>query len=408
MALLKQKKLWIGMVAVFVVLMVFGAATMGSILSAKPKDLPVAIVVLDEKAELPSGGSLAVGEMVREKLLSNTQLPFIWKVVGSEAEARAGLDNQEYYGALVLPAELSSGILSLTTSAPKPAVVKIITNEGMNTQASSTVKQILGAAMKGVSLELSSQLLGQIGQQSEQISVDAAKALLTPINVAEETVHSVGFNNASGNAPGMLTQILWIGSLVTGLVLFMLSQQAVAKGARRWSVILSQAVIGLVVIAAASAFLVWMASSWYGMEMAHAADTWLFLWLAGSAFFLLQSSLLNWIGLPAMGILVLLMFFSLPLLNMAPEFLSQATQDWLYSWTPLRYASAGLREVMYFGGLEAGNMNVGVLWGIAGAFLIVLVASGVKKGKARGANGVGVASPVSSSATTPASSPSVN
>ena len=29
-------------------------------------------------------------------------------------------------------------------------------------------------------------------------------------------------------------------------------------------------------------------------------ETWLFLWLAGSAFFLLQSSLLNWIGFRAM------------------------------------------------------------------------------------------------------------
>jgi hypothetical protein len=80
------------------------------------------------------------------------------------------------------------------------------------------------------------------------------------------------------------------------------------------------------------------------------------------------------------------MFFSMPVLNIAPEFLSQATQDWLYSWTPLKFVSAGLREVMYFGGLESGSMNVGVLWGIAGSFLVVLVASGVKKGMA-GRNG---------------------
>ncbi|WP_373231488.1 YhgE/Pip domain-containing protein [Cohnella sp.] len=384
MVLMKQKKLWIGIIAVFVALIVFGAAMMGSILGAKPKDLPVAIVVLDEQAELPTGGSLAVGEMIREKLVGNTQVPFVWQVVGSEAEVRTGLDNQEYYGALVLPADLSSGMLSLASPSPKPATVKIITNEGMNTQASSAVKQILGAAMKGVSLELSSQLLGQIGQQSEQISVGAAKALLTPINVAEETVHSVGANNASGNAPGMLTQILWIGSLVTGLLLFMISQQAIAKGARRWSVILSQTVIGLAVIMAVSGFLVWMASSWYGMELAHAVDTWLFLWLAGSTFFLLQSSLMNWIGLLSMGILVLLMFFSMPVLNIAPEFLSQATQDWLYSWTPLKFVSAGLREVMYFGGLESGNRNVDVLWGITGVFLVALVASGAKKGKVGG------------------------
>ncbi|MDQ0193522.1 YhgE/Pip domain-containing protein [Paenibacillus wynnii] len=381
MALIKQKKLWIGIVAVFVVLVVFGAAMMGSIVGAKPKNLPVAIVVLDQQVGLPTGESLAVGEKIREKLLSNNQAPIVWKVVGSESEVRAGLDHREYYGALVLPADLSSGMLSLASPDPKPATVKIITNEGANTQASSAVKQMLGAAMKGVSLELSTQLLGLMSQQSEQITVGAAKALLSPIIIEEETVHAVGINNASGNAPGMLTQIQWIGSLVAGLMLFIISKEVAAKGTRRWVVILSQIGVGLVLIMAVSGFLVWMASSWYGMELTHAVDTWLFLWLAGSAFFLIQSSLLNWIGLPAMGILVLLMFFSMPVLNIAPEFLTQATQDWLYSWVPLKFVAVGLREVMYFGGFKTGSMNVEVLWGISVFFLIVLVASGVKKGR---------------------------
>jgi hypothetical protein len=62
-----------------------------------------------------------------------------------------------------------------------------------------------------------------------------------------------------------------------------------------------------------------------------------------------------------MAILVLLMFFSMPVLNMAPEFLSQTTQDWFYSWTPLRFVAVGLREVMYFGGL-VGFLLVWRLW----------------------------------------------
>ncbi|MFD0696211.1 hypothetical protein ACFQZT_19230 [Paenibacillus sp. GCM10027628] len=121
-----------------------------------------------------------------------------------------------------------------------------------------------------------------------------------------------------------------------------------------------------------------MASSWYGMELANAGETWLFLWLAGSAFFLLQSSLLNWIGFPAMPLLVLLMFFSVPLLNMAPEFLTQTTRDWIYSWTPLRFAAGGLREVMYFDGLNTVGSNAFVLWGVAMGFLVLLLASGFK------------------------------
>jgi len=387
MTLLKQKMLWIGIVIVMVVLIVFGVAMMGSVLGSKPKELPVALVVLDQPAELPTGGALAVGEMIKEKLTSNTQLPFAWEIVGSEEEARAALARHEYYGALVLPADLSSGLLSLATTTPQPATVKIIANEGMNTQASTVVKQVLGQAMKGVGLELSKQLIGQIGQQTQQISVGAAEAFLTPIVVQEESVNPVGGNNASGNAPGLLTQIMWMGSLVTAMILFLTHQKAIAAGARRWTVIVAQAIAGVAIVGAASGFLVWMASSWYGMELANATATWLFLWLGGAMFFLLQSALLNWIGLPAMGILVLLMFFSMPLLNMAPEFLSQTTRDWLYSWTPLRFVAAGLREVMYFGGLDAVSSNATVLWTIAGIFLIVLLGSSVMKAKANQTTG---------------------
>lgn len=368
---------------VFVVIMVFGMAMMGSVLGAKPKELPVALVVLDQPAKLPTGGTLAIGEMLKEKLAGNTQLPIDWAVVGSEEEAREGLDKHEYYGALVLPADLSSGLLSLVTPAPKLAAVQILVNEGMNAQASTAVKQVLGQVMKGVSVELSKQLLAQVGQQTQQVSVGTAEALLTPITVQEEIVHPVGLNNASGNAPGLLTQLIWLSSLVTGLFLFLTNQKTIAAGARRGAVIISQTVIGLGITAAAAGFLVWMTSAWYGMEITHTADLWLFLWLAGSAFFLLQSALFNWIGIPSMGILILLMFFSMPVLNMAPEFLPHATQVWLYSWTPLRFVAAGLREVMYYGGLDSVGTNAAMLWGIAGAFLVLLLASIFKKSKAR-------------------------
>ncbi|MFD0696210.1 hypothetical protein ACFQZT_19225 [Paenibacillus sp. GCM10027628] len=86
-----------------------------------------------------------------------------------------------------------------------------------------------------ISGELLQQLLGQVGQQTEQIPVETVKALMTPVNVQEEVMHPLGGNNASGNAPGLLTQIMWIGSLVSGVVLFLVSQKAVAAGSGRWT-----------------------------------------------------------------------------------------------------------------------------------------------------------------------------
>jgi len=381
MVFLRQKMLWVGALAVLLVLTVFGVAMMGSIVGAKPKALPVALVVLDQPAALPNGEMLAVGEKMKEMLEQNTQLPIRWEVVASEAEAREGMDAQKYYGALVLPENLSTGMLTLQSPAPKPAVIHILVNEGMNAQASAVVKQILGQVLKMAGAELSKQTLDMIGSRTEVLPVATAKALLTPFEVQEEIVHPVGANHASGNAPGLLTQILWIGCLIISLSLFQALQKTTVDGSSKGIAIMLQGASGLLLVGLASGFLVWMASSWYGMELANGSGVWLMLWLAGSAFFLLQSTLLNWLGLPAMGILVLLMFFSMPLLNMAPEFLPQATQDWLYSWTPLRFAASALRDVMYFDGSASVTANRTVLWAIAGGFLVLLLTSMVRKGK---------------------------
>jgi Predicted membrane protein len=385
MAIFKQKILWIGVLIITLVLSVFGLAMMGSVLGTKPHDVPVALVVLDTPVDLPNGDKLAVGEMIKQQVTSNTQLPISWKIVGSEEEAREGLNSRDYYGALVLPKDLSAGVASLMGPAPAPATVQIISNEGMNSQAATVVKQGLGQVMKMVSMELSKSVLEQMSQRSEQIPAAAASALLSPIQVTDETVHPVGVNNASGNAPGLMTQIMWMGSLVTAMMLFLASNNAKKAAGRKWGIHLLQPVLGIVLVGAASGFLVWMANSWYGMELTSAVDTWLFLWLGGSMFYLLQSMLLNWIGFPAMAILVLLMFFSMPILNMPVEFLSSTTHDLLYSWTPLRFVAGGLREIMYFGGMDAVSTNAAVLWSIAGGCLVLLLAAGVKKGKAAAA-----------------------
>ncbi|BAD63918.1 MULTISPECIES: hypothetical protein [Shouchella] len=44
--MLAQKTMWLGMVLVLIVLTVFGVAMMGSVLGSKPKELPVALVIL--------------------------------------------------------------------------------------------------------------------------------------------------------------------------------------------------------------------------------------------------------------------------------------------------------------------------------------------------------------------------
>lgn len=168
--------------------------------------------------------------------------------------------------------------------------------------------------------------------------------------------------------------------MICSIFLFLAVRNCRQTTDRRFAVVTVQLIVGLVLTAAASGFTVWMANTWYGMHISNPLHVWLFLWLVAAAFFLLQSALLSWIGFPAIGLLVLLLFFSLPLLNMAPEFMSQTTQDWLYSWTPLRYAAAGLRTIMYYGG-EGMSLAYRVMWWIAAVAAVVLLASSARKEK---------------------------
>lgn len=425
MSFLKMRLVWIGAAAAVVVLLIFGLAMMGSVIGAKPKALPVALAVLDQPVALPAeagGEQLALGQAVQQQVTGLAQLPVRWEVVGTEQEALAMMDRQEAYGALVLPADFTAGVLSLQSAEPKPATVKLYVNEGMSAQGVAAVRSILQQVSKQIAAGLSAQALEQIGQHAQQLPIGAARALLAPMQTQEIVVHAVGENNGGGSAPNMLTQIAWMGSLVLSVFFFLAAKgvrgrrlgaggagagrdgdvggsslagvnaggsggRVIARGhdgGNRWLIAASQTAVGLVLTCGVSGLLIWMATGWYGMEIADPVAVWLFLWLASAAFFLLQSSLLNWIGMPAIALLVLLLFFSLPVVNLAPEFMPQATQDWLYSWIPFRYVASGLRSLMYFGGdsNDVMTLSYSVLWWIAGVGVVVLLASGWRKERA--------------------------
>jgi hypothetical protein len=302
--------------------------------------------------------------------------------VSSEADLAAQLDEQKVYGALVLPADLSSGIASLQTASPKPATVRIVLNEGTNTQAVSAVRMILQQATNTLSSQLAGQLLGQIGERTQQMPVSAASALLHPFQVTEQVVHPAGSNNANGGAPNLLVQILWLACMVTSAFMFLTARQHGKDRRSLTGTITSQLTAGVVIVTIASAFMLWMARAWYGMAFAELGSTWLYLWLMAATFFFVQTALLNWIGLPSMLLLVLVFFFSMPVIGMPQELLPQVTADWLYSWTPFRYAAAGLRSIMYFDGEGALSHSLSVLVGMAAAGLILAALSVFKPRKA--------------------------
>lgn len=370
-----QKTVWGGLLAVIAAIALLGWAILGSTVNPVPKNMPLALVVADKGADIPGAGKVNIGETLEQKLTggetpTGEPSPFVWTVLGSEREALDGLDRQQYYAAVVLPDNLSAAFVSLLSPSPQTASVRVLVNQGKNAAAATMVTQAVGKMLEGINTQLREQALGQLQQRQgpgAALSAAQAKALAAPLAASFETVHPIVANTANGNAPVVLTQLAWIGALAASALLYLTASKL--KTAGRFGLTVSVLLAGAVYAAVGAAAELAIADYLFGLEVPDWPQTLLFLMLALFSFFLLQTAVLSWIGLKGMPLLVLLFFFGLPLLNLPPEFLPDATRDWLYAWIPFRFSAEGLRDLFYFRqGLNVGGPVSVLVWiGIAGA-----------------------------------------
>ncbi|MGM7680927.1 hypothetical protein ACSVDA_02110 [Cytobacillus sp. Hm23] len=78
-------------------------------------------------------------------------------------------------------------------------------------------------------------------------------------------------------------------------------------------------------------------------------------------------------------ILILLFFFSLPILSVAPELLPVVTINWLYSWVPFRFIVESFKDILFFG-KKSFDHGLGIL-GWSGVVSLMLMFLAVLKSK---------------------------
>lgn len=375
--LFRQKNIWIGLPAILGVIAVLSFALLGSTVNPAPKNMPVALVVEDEGAALPDGSQIDFGKRFEEKLLNPSTdggpaSPLKWTKVGSIQEAKNDLDRQMYYAAVVLPKGMTKQILSLQSPNPQPPQAEVFLNQGKNATGAAAISQVLDKMFAGMNGQLRTQILDGIKKRGDSLSTAQAGALAEPLHVETTTVNAVVPNTAGGSAPVTLTQLTWMGALIGTLMQFF-SARKTGLGKRSYSLLLGQMASGLLFGIAAVGSILLLTAGIIGLDIPDVWGTVLFLYFVYYCFFLLQSALFQYIGMGAMPILILLFFFGLPVLSMPYEFLPSVTQDWFFSWVPLRFSVEGFRDLFYFGqGLDL-NHPVRVLeWIGAGAVLLLL------------------------------------
>lgn len=130
-----------------------------------PKNVPIAIVNEDLGVEVPNQGTMNFGktmvDMINKmmKETSGEDEPAVkWITVSSYKKAKEGMDNKEYYGAIVIPGNYSMKQASLQTPAPSSPELKIYVNQGKNAIASNAVTQILNGIVDNMNHKVSGQL----------------------------------------------------------------------------------------------------------------------------------------------------------------------------------------------------------------------------------------------------------
>ncbi|WP_213524909.1 YhgE/Pip domain-containing protein [Paenibacillus sp. J31TS4] len=379
----KEKLVLLAPIIAFLVVFVF-SLTLFPTVQSKPRNLPIAVVNEDQGFEIQGQPKMTMGqtivEMMRKTAATNEGAPAVkWVDVSSVEEARNGLNNQEYYAALVIPSDFSAKQASLR--APKPSLpeVQLFINQGMNAAAAAAAGQILNGVVENMNNSIRAQLLESFKMQGVTLTVEQAASLASPIAKKVTNVNETGAKSANGNAPVSLFQPLWLACIACSAILF-ITVSKLPVMTRRGSLVLKllHILMGAVAALAVGFGLTWLANGMLDLDIPKFADTALFLTVTFFSFFLMITAVLYVLGIRGVAIFALLLFFGAPLLALAPEMMSTFYRDWIHPWLPMRFMVDGLRQLFFFGKGFGWNAPVAALTWISMASSIVILGSAFK------------------------------
>ncbi|MEH6943775.1 YhgE/Pip domain-containing protein [Bacillus sp. JJ722] len=380
MSLLKNKMLISIPIITLIIIFIFSLAQIPSAKQA-PKNLPIAIVNEDTGMDIPNIGTVNLGNKIvdmiskKAKETNAENEPAIkWISVSNYQKAKQGMDNQEYYGALVIPKDFSLKQASLQTPTPSPSEINIYVNQGMNAIASNTVTHILNEIVDNINKNAITHLLEEFKKQNRSITAEQASILASPIT---KNVNYVNQTGTQGNTPIALFQPLWMASIV-GAALIWVSLRSLGQTTKtkKMTIISIHVLIGAICALVIGFGLTGLADGMLGFAIPSFMDTALFLTITSFSFILMIVAVLMWLGVAGLPIFVLLLFFGAPLLAMAPEFMPSFYQDWVITWLPMRFMIDGLRELFFFGKELSWNDPTSLLiWIGIGSLLLLFLST---------------------------------
>lgn len=368
---MKNKFLLLPFIAIIVLGIIFISTQIPAV-KMSPKNLPAALVSED------------AGEM-GDTLLKNLQNQLAasgmdmikFKVYDSVGSMEEAMKEQKVYGGLVIPENFSAQFASLQTPSPENPMMQIYINQGANTTVSTMLTSALDNIIKQLNSVMSTQLLQSIEQANVKIQANQVTTLVAPIHAETIFVNAVG---DLGTAPTAFFQPLWFASII-GAVLIYLAQKKTIFNSKKQKLQfhLIQSIVATIYAFFAGYFVTWSTTWILGFTFESFNKVALFSSLACLGFLFLILATITWLSLPSLIVFVLLMFFGLPLIQLAPEMLPAFYRDYILPWLPMKFLINGLKDILYFGqGVFNGN-GIILTWIAVISFILLWVKQLIEK-----------------------------
>lgn len=382
MNIFKNKLLWIAPIATMIILVIFSLAFYPAY-NPKPKDLPIGILN-EDKGTTIQDKNINIGKKLEDKLLDSDSNKIKWVKVDSEKDLEKDLKDQKIFGVAIIDKDFSKDAMSKTQKVVmdskkeemqqkvasgeippqvvqqmkqkmgnqqvevKQAKFKTIVSEGSSLQGSQIASAVLTGMGDNINAQITKQSLETLTSQNVKVNAADINGLTNPVKVDNEKLNKVKDHQAGGNAPFLMFMPIWIGSIVTSILLFFAfrtSNNIVVQ--HRIIASIGQMIFAVVAAFAGSFVYIYFMQGIQGFDFDHPNRIAIFVAFAILGFVGLILGVMVWLGMKSVPIFFILMFFSMQLVTLPKQMLPESYQKYVYDWNPFTHYATSVRELLY-------------------------------------------------------------
>ncbi|HIA7043229.1 TPA: YhgE/Pip domain-containing protein [Staphylococcus aureus] len=382
MNIFKNKLLWIAPIATMIILVIFSLAFYPAY-NPKPKDLPIGILN-EDKGTTTQDKNVNIGKKLEDKLLDSDSNKIKWVKVDSEKDLEKDLKDQKIFGVAIIDKDFSKDAMSKTQKVVmdskkeemqqkvasgeippqvvqqmkqkmgnqqvevKQAKFKTIVSEGSSLQGSQIASAVLTGMGDNINAQITKQSLETLTNQNVKVNAADINGLTNPVKVDNKKLNKVKDHQAGGNAPFLMFMPIWIGSIVTSILLFFAfrtSNNIVVQ--HRIIASIGQMIFAVVAAFAGSFVYIYFMQGVQGFDFDHPNRIAIFVALAILGFVGLILGVMVWLGMKSIPIFFILMFFSMQLVTLPKQMLPESYQKYVYDWNPFTHYATSVRELLY-------------------------------------------------------------